>query len=172
MPPFASGNAAGRFRRRSVTVIGRSSAGVARSDRVDDGRVPDNPSPTALSGGRQSLEAERRPDMSLGIQPKSAWPEALRHPEVRGVFIGGCVERGVGSSFRAKAQAHTHGARRGWVCFRSARWLGCRALLLHELAHVVTREGHTRSDRRNARRGARRPRELPSSAAHRAATRD
>lgn len=82
--------------------------------------------------------------MSLGKQAKKDWPIELRHPEVRGVFVGGCVDRGVGSKFRAKAHAHTGGKNLGWICFRSARWLHVRELLLHELAHIVVREGHTR----------------------------
>ena len=78
-----------------------------------------------------------------GVLPAAAWPLALLHPEVRGVFVGGCVERGVGSRFRAKAHAHTHGPRLGWICFLSAARLTSRELCLHELAHVITREGHT-----------------------------
>jgi len=65
------------------------------------------------------------------------------HPELRGVFVGGCVARGVGSKFRAVAHAHTTGVHRGWICFRSRLWLHVRALWLHELAHIVTRSGHT-----------------------------
>lgn len=78
-----------------------------------------------------------------GILPRNKWPKELNHPEVRGVFVGGCCARGVGSRFRAKAHAHTQGLRRGWICFLSARRLSERALCLHELAHIVTREGHT-----------------------------
>jgi hypothetical protein len=76
-----------------------------------------------------------------GKLPKVQWLKD--HPSLRGVFVGGCVERGVGSRFRAKAHAHTHGEHRGWVCFLSGKWLHVRDLWLHELAHVVTREGHT-----------------------------
>jgi hypothetical protein len=79
--------------------------------------------------------------MSFGNLSRDRW--TVDYPEVRGVFIGGCVERGVGSKFRAKAHAHTGGSSRGWICFRSERWLSCRELWLHEVAHVVTREGHT-----------------------------
>jgi|SRR5579885_1644468 len=79
-----------------------------------------------------------------GKQPKDAWPADLKHPEVKGVFVGGCVARGIGSRFRAKAHAHTHGPYQGWVCFLSDKWLSCRELCKHELAHVVTKDGHTK----------------------------
>jgi len=78
-----------------------------------------------------------------GIVPPEGIPEELRRPEVAGVFIGGCVERGVGSSFRARAHAHTSGEHLGWICIRGWRRLYQRGLMLHELAHVLTRQGHT-----------------------------
>lgn len=80
---------------------------------------------------------------SKGKLSRIHFPDGLDHPEVKGVFIGGCVERGVGSKFRAKAHAHTKGFHRGWVCFRSDKWIGHRLLCLHEFVHIVTREGHT-----------------------------
>jgi hypothetical protein len=75
------------------------------------------------------------------ILPRSA--HLTPHHELRGVFVGGCVARGEGSRFRAKAHAHVSGHYRGWICFLSSKWLHVRALWLHELAHVVTRQGHT-----------------------------
>lgn len=85
-----------------------------------------------------------RTDIMNGKLPKTQWPQELKHPEVQGVFCGGCVERGVGSRFRAKAHAHTSGAFRGWICFLSHKRLKERLICLHELAHIVTREGHTK----------------------------
>lgn len=75
--------------------------------------------------------------------PRSAWPEDLRHPEVKGVCVGGCVVSGkrLGS---LHAHAHIRGEHRGWICFRSAQTLAEVTTRKHELAHVVTREGHTR----------------------------
>lgn len=72
------------------------------------------------------------------------------YPEVKGIYIGGCVERGEGSSFRALAHAHTSKSSEyhGWICVRSAKRLytsGGRPsqIMLHELAHIVTGQGHT-----------------------------
>lgn len=79
-----------------------------------------------------------------GVVQAENMPEVLReHPELKGVFIGGCVDRGVGSSFRAQAHAHTSGKNKGWICIRGWRRLYQRQLLLHELAHILTGQGHT-----------------------------
>lgn len=78
------------------------------------------------------------------------------HPELAGVFVGGCVVRGVGSSFRAQAHAHLDGAHRGWICVRSWRRLYTASgapgqLMLHELAHLVSGRGHDDAWRAAAR---------------------
>jgi hypothetical protein len=82
-----------------------------------------------------------------GTIPVADWPADLRHPEVRGLFLGGCVARGFGvrhlGGGSKGAHAHTSGPNRGWICFGSTRLLDSREARLHELAHVVTREGHT-----------------------------
>lgn len=74
-----------------------------------------------------------------GKIPRSLYPEDLRSRHAVKVFVGGCVLRGIGSKFRAKAHAHPD----GWICFRSDRWLEDRSLILHELAHLITGQGHT-----------------------------
>lgn len=88
--------------------------------------------------------------MGKGHLPRAQWPECLHgHPKLKGVFVGGCVKRGVGSSFHAKAHAHTSGSAQGWICVRKAERLHDRMLMLHELAHILTEDGHT--DRWRAR---------------------
>jgi len=82
--------------------------------------------------------------MKRGKVPRHAWPECLQgHPKMRGLFTGGCVERGVGSSFRAKAHAHMSGHHFGWICVRKPGRIEDRELMLHELAHILTEQGHT-----------------------------
>lgn len=70
-------------------------------------------------------------------------------PEVKGVFVGGCVERGIGSSFRRQAHAHTDKADRyrGWICVRSANRVltdsgNPTTLMMHEYAHILCGHGH------------------------------
>lgn len=79
------------------------------------------------------------------------------------IFIGGCKERGVGSSFRHQAHAHnyTNDLLFGWICFRSIKRIGkyniiqnddgtCDIIItklsqtiLHEIAHILTpNHGH------------------------------
>ncbi|MDP2729117.1 MAG: hypothetical protein Q8O55_01385 [Dehalococcoidales bacterium] len=69
--------------------------------------------------------------------------------EVKGIFVGGCVARGVGSSFRAKAHAHNVKTFEyfGWICVRSIKRVGevqgqvitnPSRLLWHEYAHILT----------------------------------
>lgn len=77
-------------------------------------------------------------------------------PEVKGVFVGGCVERGPGSRFRAKAHAHNVRAdpHFGWICVLSLKRVGKvedniitkpSALLWHEYSHILT-PGHWHDD--------------------------
>jgi hypothetical protein len=72
------------------------------------------------------------------------------YPEVAGVFVGGCITRGEGSSFRAKAHAHINKnfPNPGWICVRSSKRLYSASgkpsnTMIHELAHILTMQGHT-----------------------------
>lgn len=88
----------------------------------------------------------------MPVLDRSEWPPDLLRPEaacVAGVFVGGCVARGDGSGFRRQAHAHHPDGRfAGWICIRSPRRIGERSLILHELAHVVSGEGHSDAFRR------------------------
>ena len=71
-------------------------------------------------------------------------------PEIAGIFVGGCVNRGEGSRFRARAHAHNNptGEHYGWICFLSERRVLTAAgqpsrILWHEYAHILTpKHGH------------------------------
>ena len=74
----------------------------------------------------------------------------LGHKTVVGVFVGGCVSRGVGSSFRALGHTHNRADDEfvGWICVRSPRRLLTPSgkpsrILLHEVAHTIApKAGH------------------------------
>lgn len=78
-------------------------------------------------------------------------PEAWNMPAFVGVFVGGCVERGIGSSFRRMAHAHNQVGdhRYGWVCVRSPKRVITATgrptvLMFHEYAHLLTpNQGHS-----------------------------
>lgn len=102
-----------------------------------------------------ALEAKREFYRECTVQV----PDSM--PEVAGIFIGGCVRRGVGSSFRARAHAHNTHSKRSfdihadWICVRSldriGQWHGVpqddgstlviivkpSRLLVHEYAHIL-----------------------------------
>jgi hypothetical protein len=85
--------------------------------------------------------------MRRGILARKYWPAVLQRAEVRGIFIGGCVARGIGFWIGAKAHAHNRLWDRnyGWICFMSAKRLTSVELCQHELAHLIAGEGsHTR----------------------------
>jgi len=79
----------------------------------------------------------------MKVLPKSEWPECLLgYERLKGIFVGGCVDGK--KSFRRVAHAHTAKSdHAGWICVRKAARVGDRRLMLHELAHILTDEGHT-----------------------------
>lgn len=107
----------------------------------------------------------RTPRPLKGVLPRSQWPKALSgegkpladYHELKGIFLGGCVERGVGSSFHYAAHAHCcwppsdNRSERaamtrkwfGWICIRKPERVSEHDLMMHELAHLLT------SDRRH-----------------------
>lgn len=89
----------------------------------------------------------------MDIKPPIDWKE------VKGIFVRGCVDRGEGSSFRAKAHSHNYKNRPlncGWICVRAFKRLGevvtnndgtqelvkPSRLLWHEYAHILTPNHH------------------------------
>lgn len=82
--------------------------------------------------------------VAQGIQPI---PEGW---QVAGIFCGGCVVRGIGSSFRAQGHAHNgpNSPHFGWICIRGTRRVYSAPgkptrLLWHEYAHILTpNHGH------------------------------
>lgn len=73
---------------------------------------------------------------------------------LRGVFLGGCAERGDGSSFRRKGHYHWEGPKANWICIRSRKRLMTRTgkpseLMLHELAHgFAPKQWHSKTFRK------------------------
>lgn len=79
--------------------------------------------------------------MTPRIVPLAEWPAVLQGYPVAGLHTGGCVDGR--RSFRRKAHAHIKGPWKGWICALAAWRLEDQALMLHELAHILTGHGHT-----------------------------
>ncbi len=65
--------------------------------------------------------------------PQLQFEEFAKYPQFKGLFVGGCVERGDGSRFRRKAHAHTskRDALRGWICVLSPKRLDALPIRAH-----------------------------------------
>ena len=83
----------------------------------------------------------------MPVLDPSQWPEELKHPAVKGVFVHGCIEKGDGVYSRNRAHAHTAGEHAGWICVYVAKRLKFRELMLHELGHLVVGPGHGHNDK-------------------------
>jgi hypothetical protein len=91
--------------------------------------------------------------------PIANLPDELMTDEVfkagfRGIFVGGCIVRKEGSSFRATAHMHMDPKYPyfGWICIRGKKRAAQKSLLIHELAHLISKEGHTRKFYETVRR--------------------
>lgn len=69
-------------------------------------------------------------------------PTTLQRPEIKGVCISGCISNHNNIKHEI-AHAHLDGDCKGWVCFRYQEALNNKLVCLHELAHVLTKQGHT-----------------------------
>lgn len=88
--------------------------------------------------------------MKMPILERDAWPAELRRPEVKGVFVGVCVEpKDAGIAWRRQAHAHTGDveadAHAGWICFRSGKRMDTETVR-HELAHILAGRRHGHDD--------------------------
>ncbi len=84
-------------------------------------------------------------------------PVPVDMPGVKGIFLGGCVREGVGSSLDSRGSypiAHTHIgniAEKRWICYRNPviyRDPAYEYVRWHEYAHVLANQGHTDKWRR------------------------
>lgn len=71
-------------------------------------------------------------------------------PGVKGIFVGGCKRRGAGrisDSIQCEyAHAHIGGTLKGWICFQLPCYFWDAEyhwLRMHELAHIISGQGHT-----------------------------
>lgn len=76
-----------------------------------------------------------------GIVPREHWHKVLKDFPCRGVHVGSCID---GKRISHSAHAHTSGEFEGWICFRSHNVFHNHSTVVHELAHVITRQGHTK----------------------------
>lgn len=84
------------------------------------------------------------------VIPRSEWPTVLQPfaHQLKGLAVGGCVDPARETRMEGGTLAHCHVSRKGrvdfdgWICVKSARVLGFRLLLLHEVGHLLTRRGH------------------------------
>ncbi len=74
------------------------------------------------------------------------WPEDLRTRwGVKGVAVGGCTNgRRISRHY---AHTHTTGFYKGWICFAKTSDLENPDLVKHELAHLISGQGHTKKFR-------------------------
>jgi hypothetical protein len=80
--------------------------------------------------------------------PRVTFSEFDKYPQFKGLFVGGCVDRTDKSAFTERAHAHSDPPYKGWICVDAAEPLyigGTKKpnmLMLHELAHLLSKHGH------------------------------
>lgn len=89
---------------------------------------------------------------SFGRKGTGQQPVPKHMPEIQGLFVGGCVADGVGTTLHVRGKvviAHAHiGSMpfKGWVCYRNPQVFQDPAneyVIWHEYAHIRTNQGHT-----------------------------
>lgn len=69
-------------------------------------------------------------------------PTILQRPEIKGVCVRGCISNHNNIKHEI-AHAHLEGDCKGWLCFHYKEGLSNKFVCLHELAHILTKQGHT-----------------------------
>ena len=79
------------------------------------------------------------------LLPLNKYPEFLKpfKDAIRGVQVGECVETGKPLDLDEFGHAHIGLAYQGHICVSSKYYLRSKAVILHEVAHVLTLEVHT-----------------------------
>lgn len=80
--------------------------------------------------------------------PRKEWPLILQHPKVKSISVGGCPCPDDclkpmfirGKKYLPMAIAHDD---IGHISFINKRVMNIKYIQIHELAHILTKEGHT-----------------------------
>lgn len=118
-----------------------------------------------MSDDFRTPTAKTLAEYGLREVPKDwGWQEGL----CKGIFVGGCIDRGTGSAFRKLAHPHCEETdqHKGYICVRSHRRLFAAIakvkddgklewsistkpsrLMMHEYAHLLSGSGHGHDDK-------------------------
>lgn len=75
----------------------------------------------------------------IKITKRSEFPKCVqKFKELKGICIGGCVDKGFSMLDRHVAHAHCwHQKNQGWICLRYKYQLRQKQTMLHEVAHLI-----------------------------------
>jgi len=76
----------------------------------------------------------------MKIKRRSQFPKWIRNvKELKGIFVGGCVDKNVGIGDDHIAHAHSANGDpyQGWICLRLKFHLTNKLTMLHEVAHLI-----------------------------------